>query len=224
MEYGFKIRAEFAHVKLITKALDILKSISKGELTRCVALLEENKKSYLETKLEYPEFIDLRLNNLKSNILIIEKQHFNNRYLNVLQLGEFGYQLTDVKQRFIDTGIIMRKKKLIKIEIQITQEELDVINLACTLYWKILCGHLDYLSEIDLHRIDKELLKESLSDICDLATGLEDKKARLNIDSKSVNRKAKWAYDICQSIDSLNTDDIIKNIGTLPRLKIIKNG
>ena len=224
MEYGFKIRAEFAHVKLITKALDILKSISKGELTRCVALLEENKKSYLETKLEYPEFIDLRLNNLKSNILIIEKEHFNNRYLNVLQLGEFGYQLTDVKQRFIDTGIIMRKKKLIKIEIQITQEEIDVINLACTLYWKILCGHLDYLSEIDLHRIDKELLKESLSDICDLATGFEDKKARLNIESKSVNRKAKWAFDICQSIDSLNTDDIIKNIGTLPRLKIIKNG
>jgi len=41
MEYGFKIRAEFAHVKLITKALDILKSVSKGELTRCVSLLEE---------------------------------------------------------------------------------------------------------------------------------------------------------------------------------------
>ncbi len=224
MEYGFKIRAEFAHVKLITKALDILKSISKGEFTRCVSLLEENKKSYLETKLEYPEFIDLRLNNLKSNILIIEKEHFNNRYLNVLQLGEFGYKLTDVKQRFIDTGIIMRKKKLIKIEIQINQEEIDIIYLACTLYWKILCGHLDYLSEIDLHRIDKELLKESLSDICDLATGFEDKKARLNIESKSVNRKAKWAFDICQSIDSLNTDDIIKNIGTLPRLKIIKNG
>ena len=51
MEYGFKIRAEFAHVKLITKALDILKSVSKGELTRCVSLLEENKKTYLETKL-----------------------------------------------------------------------------------------------------------------------------------------------------------------------------
>jgi hypothetical protein len=166
----------------------------------------------------------LRLNNLKSNLLIIEKEHFNNRYLNVLQLGEFGYQLTDIKQRFIDTGIIMRKKKLIKIEIQISQEEIDVINLACTLYWKILCGHLDYLSEIDLHKIDKELLKSSLSDICDLATGFEDKNVRLNIENKSVNRKAKWAYDICQSIDSIDTDDIIKNIGTLPRLKIIKNG
>jgi hypothetical protein len=224
MEYGFKIKAEFAHVKLITKALDILKSISKGELTRCVALLEENKKSYLETKLEYPEFIDLRLSNLKSNILIIEKEHFNNRYLNILQLGEFGYQLTDIKQRFIDTGLIMRKKKLIKIEIQINQEEIDIINLACTLYWKILCGHLDYLSEIDLHKIDKELLKESLSNICDLATGFEDKNARLNIENKAVNRKAKWAYDVCQSIDSISSDDIIKNIGTLPRLKINKNG
>ena len=64
MEYGFKIRAEFAHVKLITKALDILKSISKGEFIRCVSLLEENKKTYTESKLEYPEFIDLRLINL----------------------------------------------------------------------------------------------------------------------------------------------------------------
>jgi hypothetical protein len=224
MDYGFKIRAEFAHVKLITKALDILKSISKGEFVRCVSLIEENKKSYTETKLEYPEFIDLRLNNLKSNLLIIEKEHFNNRYLNILQLGVFGYQLTDIKQRFIDTGLIMRKKRLIKIEIQVNKEDLDIINLACTLYWKILCGHLDYLSEIDLHIIDKELLKESLSNICDLATGFEDKNARLQIENKSVNRKAKWAYDVCQSIDSINSDDIIKNIGTLPRLKIIKNG
>ncbi len=224
MDYGFKIRAEFAHVKLITKALDILKSISKGEFVRCVSLIEENKKSYTETKLEYPEFIDLRLNNLKSNLLIIEKQHFNNRYLNVLQLGEFGFQLTDIKQRFIDTSIIMRKKHLIKIEIQMNQEDLDIINLACELYWKILCGHLEFLASIDKHNIDKELLYNDLLNICDLATGFEDKSARLEIENKAVNRKAKWAYDICKSIDNLNTDDIIKNIGTLPKLKILKNG
>jgi hypothetical protein len=224
MEYGFKIRAEFAHVKLITKALDILKSISKGEFVRCVSLIEENKKSYTDAKLEYPEFIDLRLNNLKSNLLLIEKQHLNNRYLNVLQLGEFGYQLTNIKQRFIDTSIIMRNKKLIKIDIAVNQEDLDIIYLACTLYWKILTGHLDFLSTIDMHKIDKESLSYDLLNICDLATGFEDKLARLEIENKAVNRKAKWAYDICKSIDSLNTDDIIKNIGTLPRLKIIKNG
>ena len=220
MDYGFKIRAEFAHVKLITKALDILKSISKGEFIRCVSLLEENKKTYTESKLEYPEFIDLRLNNLKSNLLIIEKVHFNN----ILQLGEFGYQLTNIKQRFIDTSIIMRNKNLIKIDIAVNQEDIDIIYLACTLYWKILCGHLDFLSTIDMHKIDREQLFIDLSNICDLATGFEDKSARLDIDNKAVNRKAKWAYDICKSIDSLNSSDIIKNIGTLPKLKIIKNG
>jgi hypothetical protein len=208
MEYGFKIRAEFAHVKLITKALDILKSISKGEFSRCSSLIEENKKSYTEAKLEYPEFIDLRINSLKSNLLNIEKQYFNNKHLNVLQLGEFGYQLIDIKQRFIDTGIIMRKKKLIKIEIQVNQEDLDIINLACDLYWKIFCGHLDHLANIDLHKIDKDLLKESLFEICDLATGFENNNARLNIENKAVNRKAKWAYDICKSIDNINNDDI----------------
>lgn len=224
MDYGFKIRAEFAHVKLITKALDVIKSISKGEYTRCVSLLEENKKTYLETKLEYPEFIDLRLNNLKSNLLSIEKNHFNNRYLNVLQLGDFGFQLTNIKQRFIDTSIIMRNKNLIKIDILVNQEDLDMIYLACTLYWKVFCGHLDFLAKIDLHKIDKELLINDLSDICYLATGFEDNKARLHIENKAVNRKAKWAYDICSSIDSLKTNDIIKNIGTLPKLKIVKNG
>ena len=187
-------------------------------------MIEENKKSYTEAKLEYPEFIDLRLHNLKSNLLTIEKQHFNSRYLNVLQLGEFGYKLTNIKQRFIDTSIIMRNKKLIKIEIQVSQEDLDVINSACELYWKILCGHLDHLATVDMHKINKELLCDDLLKICDLATGFEDKLARLNIENKAVNRKAKWAYDICKSIDSVNTDDIIKDIGTLPRLKIIKNG
>jgi hypothetical protein len=187
-------------------------------------LLEENKKTYLETKLEYPEFIDLRLNNLKSNLLSIEKNHFNNRYLNVLQLGDFGFQLTNIKQRFIDTSIIMRNKNLIKIDILVNQEDLDIIYLACTLYWKVFCGHLDFLATIDLHKIDKELLINDLSDICYLATGFEDNKARLHIENKAVNRKAKWAYDICSSIDSLKTNDIIKNIGTLPKLKIVKNG
>ena len=153
----------------------------------------------------------------------ITEEYINNRYLNILQLGEFGCQLTDIKQRFIDTGIIMRKKKLIKIEIQINLEDLDVINLACELYWKIICGHLDHLADVDLHKVDKELLKESLFKICDLATGFEDNNARLQIDNRAVNRKAKWAYDICKSIDSINNNDIIKNIGTLPRLKIIKN-
>ena len=108
--------------------------------------------------------------------------------------------------------------------LSVNQEDLDIIHIACTLYWKILCGHLDFLASIDMHKIDKELLYDDLCNLCDFATGFEDKSARLDIENKAVNRKAKWAYDICKSIDSLNTDDIIKNIGTLPKLKIVKNG
>ena len=43
MLYDFKVRAEISHVKLISKALDILKSISKGEITRASCLYLENK-------------------------------------------------------------------------------------------------------------------------------------------------------------------------------------
>ena len=118
----------------------------------------------------------------------------------------------------------MRNKKLIKIDIAVNQNELDIISLACKLYWKILCGNLEILSEINLHKIDKDELRNDLLLLCDLATGFENKDARLSIENKAVNRKAKWAYDICKTIDSINSDDIIKNIGTLSKLKINKNG
>ena len=60
--------------------------------------------------------------------------------------------------------------------------------------------------------------------LSDLATGFENKNARLEITSPSLNRKAKWAYDICKAIDNIDKGDIIRNVGTLPRLKITKNG
>ena len=85
-------------------------------------------------------------------------------------------------------------------------------------------SHYDNFKFINGDVRDKELLKESLFKICDLATGFEDNNARLQIDNRAVNRKAKWAYDICKSIDNIHNDDIIKNIGTLSKLKIMKNG
>ena len=48
-------------------------------------MIEENKKSYTEAKLEYPEFIDLRLNSLKSNLLNIEKEYFNNKRTGIVE-------------------------------------------------------------------------------------------------------------------------------------------
>ena len=74
MEYGFKIRAEFAHVKLITKALDILKSISKGEFIRCVSLLEENKnlKLLLGEQIAMSGKLDYKIDILNDEIIALK--------------------------------------------------------------------------------------------------------------------------------------------------------
>ena len=149
--------------------------------------------------------------------------HPNNKFLNVLQLGDFGFLLVDVKQKFIDTGIIMKNKRINNIYVKLSENELRIINIACTLYWKILVGDFSYILSFKkyntLDDFETDLFEAGL-----LARNLVESSNYFKIEDKFINRKAKWAYDICKCIDSLGNDDIIKNIGTLPRLKIIKNG
>jgi hypothetical protein len=223
MLYDFKIRFEIAHIKLISKSLDILKSISKGELTRIESLFIENKKTYLENKIDLPEIFDSRMNKLYHFLADMQVKHYNNKFLNVLQLGDFGFLLVDVKQKFIDTGIIMKNKRINNIYVKLSENELRIINIACTLYWKILVGDFSYILSFKkyntLDDFETDLFEAGL-----LARNLVESSNYFKIEDKFINRKAKWAYDICKCIDSLGNDDIIKNIGTLPRLKIIKNG
>ena len=94
-----------------------LKSISKGEISRAACLLEENKTTFSQNKLDYPEFFDIRIHKIKKDLLDIEQQYFS-KSLNILQLGTFGSHLTNCKQRFIDTGIIMKNKRLSSMEIK----------------------------------------------------------------------------------------------------------
>ena len=223
MHYDFKIKFEIAHVKLISKSLDILKSVSKGELTRIESLFQENKNLHIEHKLDLPEIFDARMIKLNHYLLEMQCKHFNNKMLNVLQLGDFGFLLVDVKQKFIDTGIIMKNKKLNYIFIPLTNSELQIIRLACYIYWNILVGEFSAIVAAKKYKtlddFDEDLFKASL-----IAKNLADETNNYSIFDKFINRKAKWAYDICQSIDNIDNDDIIKNIGTLPKLKIIKNG
>ena len=51
-----------------------------------------------------------------------------------------------------------------------------------------------------------------------------EENSELSVEDKFVNRKAKWAYDISNAIDNLQKQDTIRNIGTLPKIKITKNG
>jgi len=68
------------------------------------------------------------------------------------------------------------------------------------------------------------MLLEDLRNVSYKSKGFLDPNYTFTIDNKCINRKAKWAYDICIAIDNIDRKDIIKNIGTLPKIKIIKNG
>jgi len=222
MQYDFKIKAEISHVKLISKAFDILKSISKGEISRAACLLEENKTPFTQNKLDYPEFFEIRIQKIKKDLLNIEHQYFS-KSLNILQLGTFGSHLTNCKQRFIDTGIIMKNKRLSSMEINITEDDLNLIHLACYIYYRIQSGYVEDVLLVVKHKIDYDLVYNELVRISDYALGFHDEKYRLEITSPSLHRKSKWAYDICKCIDNRENLDTIKNIGTLPRLKVYKN-
>lgn len=223
MLLDFKVKFEIAHVKLISKSLDILKSLSKGELLRIESLFQENKSLFIEHKLDLPEIFDLRMKKLNSFLSNMQYEHYNNKLLNVLQLGDFGFLLVDVKQKFIDTGIIIKKKKLNKIDIQLSEEEIKIINIALEVYWKILVGDFLVINKITKHNID-ESFNLKLQEAGKIATDLVTDNYIFSINEKFINRKAKWAFDVCQSFDNKDNNDIIKNIGTLPKLKITKNG
>ena len=224
MQYDYTIKAEISHIKLISKALDILKSIAKGEISRAASLLPENKKTHIEIIKEYPEFFDIRMDVARKQLLNLESYYFNSKQLNILQLGDFGSKLATIKQRFIDTAIIIKNKRLLYIPIQVTADDLLIINLACNLYWNILIYNFDTIVDVIRHKVDKQMLLEDLKEISYKSKGVLDPNYEFTIDNKCINRKAKWAYDICIAIDNIDKKDIIKNIGTLPKLKIIKNG
>lgn len=222
MFYDFKIKLEIAHVKLISKSLDILKSVSKGELLRIESLFQENKKTYIENKIDLPEIFDIRMTQLSHCLSNLQEKHFKNKTLNVLQLGDFGFLLVNIKQKFIDTGIIMKNKRLNSIEVNVTEQELKLIKTAVTLYYNILLGNFAFVSQVINIKVDDSFTQD-LFDASFLATNLIDFKLIFKIEDKIINRKAKWAYDISTCIDNFHTGDIIKNVGTLPKIKITKN-
>ena len=74
MQYDFKIRAEISHVKLISKALDILKSITKGEITRATSLFSENKFADQDEKL------DVKIKEINDVFMFIQKNYLADKY------------------------------------------------------------------------------------------------------------------------------------------------
>lgn len=211
-----------AHIKIISKALDFMKSIAKGEIIRVADLIAENKVTTLKYSDELEECFDARIRLLKHLLYLIEEEFFP-KYLNILQLGDLGFKLTATKKKFINYSHYFHNSHSEKSKIKVNENDLEIIRLACFIYCNIQCGSLipimSLYSEkhIDFEKFEIELVKTK-----EYTTPYADN-SLLAINSLLLNRKAKWCYDIMYTIDNLNSIDDYKQYGTLPLIKF-KNG
>jgi hypothetical protein len=210
------------HIKIISKALDFLKSIARGEIIRASDLIAENKNTTLKYSDELEECFDARIRSLKNSLYVLEEKYFP-KYLNILQLGEFGLKLTAAKKKFINYSHYFHKSQSDKSKIQVNENDLEIIRLACFIYYNIQSGYLIPISMLfDGKNLDFDKLNNDLEQLKEQTTSFADNSI-LPINSLLLNRKAKWCYDIMNSIDNINNIDDFKQQGTLPLIKY-KNG
>lgn len=211
-----------AHIKIISKALDFLKSIAKGEIIRIADLIYENKSTTLKYSDEIGECFDARIRTLKNCLYNLEDNLFP-KYLNILQLGEFGFKLTATKKKFINYSHFFHKSHSETIEIKINNNDLEIVRLACFIYYSIQTGNLTSIVSIyNSDNFDHKKLFTDLDNLNEHSTPFADN-SYIPINSLLLNRKAKWCYDIMYSIDNFNNIDEYKQYGTLPLIKF-KNG
>ena len=111
----YKIQVNKAQIKIISKALDVLKSISKGEISRASSVISENKITQVKHTGELEEIFDQRIRQLKLSLIDIENIYFS-KYLTILKLGEFGLKLLHIKKKLIDSGFILNKNNEIMLQ------------------------------------------------------------------------------------------------------------
>jgi hypothetical protein len=207
-----------AHIKIISKALDFMKSIVKGEIIRIADLISENKNTTLKYSDELEECFDARIRLLKHSLYNLEEKYFP-KYLNILQLGEFGFKLTATKKKFINYSHYFHKSQSDISKIKVNENDLEIIRLACFIYYNIQCGYLIPISSLfDKKHLDFDKFNIELSQLEEYATPFADNSI-LPINSLLLNRKAKWCYDIMNTIDNINNIDESKQYGTLPIIK-----
>lgn len=215
----YQLTVNKAQIKIISKALDIFKSVLRGEISRSAGLIAENKITCLKYSSELEECFDQRIRKLRTTLIDIENSYFN-KYLNILQLGETGSNLSYVKKKFIDIGYYINQKKIDRVSFNITDDDIKTISLATNLYYNILLGNIEFMYQvINISYSVNESLYDDLYEVKEYATGLAGNHLSLHINDDRIHRKAKWCYDICHQ---LSQDQIYKNIGTLQPIKIKK--
>jgi hypothetical protein len=207
---NYRLTINIAHCKIISKALHLLKMIYKGDLTFVLTLLDENQKT-LEP--EYPDFLE-KTSLAKDRLKSIESKYIQ-KYNSMLLIGERGFSLSAVKKKFIDAGLTIKLKKYEKYEIIVSQNDLDIIINACELYCDLQCGKF---TEI-FYKFNE--VKKYPEDLLNDFEDLELSWYNIKVSDVNINRKSKWCFDIGQTLRY--KDKHQKLIGTLPRIKIIKN-
>lgn len=215
----YQLTVNKAQIKIISKALDIFKSVIKGEFSRSAGLIAENKITCLKYSSELEECFEQRIRKLRTTLIDIENNYFD-KYLNVLQLGETGSNLSYIKKKFIDIGYYVNQKKTDRASFNITDDDIKIISLATNLYYNILLGNIEFMYEIiKISYNINETLYDDLYKAREYATGLAENHLYLQINDNRIHRKAKWCYDIHHQ---LSQDKSYKNIGTLQPIKIKK--
>jgi hypothetical protein len=126
----YKIQVNKAQIKIISKALDVLKSISRGEISRASSIISENKITQVKCTGELEEIFDQRIRQLKLSLIDIENVYFS-KYLTILKLGEFGLKLSHIKKKLIDSGFILNKNNREYLDINLSDNDFryDIFSL-----------------------------------------------------------------------------------------------
>jgi len=219
----YTITINKCHCRVLSKALDIYKSTLRGELKRIPLLYAENKNTYLNLGLVDESIFDDFIKKIRNDFFIIESEHFQ-RYINLIQLNKHGINLTNVKKRLIDTCLIFSNNKLDNIDLKLNTDELIIIQIACELYWNIQVANINYISSIEsLSKNTNEKFKADINYIADIIKSFAADSGS-DIISPAINRKAKWCYDIANTIDCFLKGKEHRLVGTLNRLIIKKYG
>jgi hypothetical protein len=208
---------------LLSKALDIYKNTLRGELKKIPLLYAENKNTYLSSGLYLEDDFDEYIKKLRYSFFQINNFHFE-RYLSITQYKEHGINLTNIKKRFIDTSLFFKNQNNQSLDIKISHEELEIIKIACDLYWNVQIANIEFVNQLTFFQ--NKTSDNFKSDILFLSNSLKSFACPSGLDIMSlvINRKGKWCYDISNTIESFSNGEEHKLVGSLNRLIIKEYG
>lgn len=214
----FRVHLNKSHCRILIKTLDIHRFIIRGEINKISPLMMENKNSQISSGFDIEESFDIRVKELSNILKDFEEEHIS-KYLNVLQLMPRSIHITNTKKKLYNLLPFLSGDLSDYLPINFSSDEVFVLVLSLKLYYSLLCGRVEILSELFSGvnvNFSTILLVEKLKNNRDLFTNLIDKEIPFDISSNYIYYKAKWAWDIYNVLEG----NEIKKLGSIPLIKI----